>query len=175
MGFLIGAPSASGWSLSTWGKLRRAVGQLQYGLTVPSIQGEVYKTVADVPYEDFNVSYTVDLVFGNYFRSGAVSNGWLKGGFTLNTPTDVPSMFTYNIPYFALVTDLSTVNMDVTLFNFDEDSYVGELTGQIVIFQPAPPNDTFVITAAMATAPPVNVPGSSGTPIISIGGLAQIT
>ena len=175
MGFLIGAPSASGWSLSTWGKLRRAVGQLQFGETVPSIQGEVYKTTPDVPIEDFNQEYTVDLVFGNYFRSGAVSNGWLKGGFTLNTPTDVPSLFTFNIPYIVLFTDSSTVNMDVTLSNFDEDSYVGELTGQIVIFQPAPPNDTFVITAAMATAPPVNVPGTSGYPIVSIGGLAQIS
>ena len=173
MGFLIGAPSASGWSLSTWGKLRRAVGQFQTNTTPPFFF--IDKRAPDVPVEDFNQEYTVDLVFGNYFRSGAVSNGWLKGGFTLNTPTDVPSLFTFNIPYIVLFTDSSTVNMDVTLSNFDEDSYVGELTGQIVIFQPAPPNDTFVITAAMATAPPVNVPGTSGYPIVSIGGLAQIS
>ena len=173
MGFLIGAPSASGWSLSTWGKLRRAVGQFVASTTPPVIL--VDKEFPDVPFEDFNVEYTVDLVSGNYYRSGAVSNGWLKGGFNLNTPTDVPSMFTYNIPHIFLLEDSSTVNMDVALSNFDEDSYLVELTGQTVIIAPAPPNDTFVITAAMLTAPPVNVPSNGLYPIISIGGLVQIT
>ena len=66
--------------------------------------------------------------------------------------------------------------MDVELRYFDHNTYIGELTGETVQFQPAPPNDTFVITAAMALVPPVvNVPGDNGTPIITIGKLVQIT
>ena len=171
MGFLIGAPSASGWSLSTWGKLRRAAGQYQYqGRFVP-IYPIPYE-LPDLPIEDFNQKYTVG-TFGNYFKSAATGSGWLKGGFDF-TSVSVPSLGNFTIPYVWLYTDTVITGMDVELRYFDHDSYVGELTGETVQFQPAPPNDTFVITGAMATGS-VNVPGDNGTPIITIGKLVQIT
>lgn len=173
MGFLIGAPSGSGWSLSTWGKLRRLAGQYQYqGRFVP-IYPIPYE-LPDLPIEDFNQEYTVG-TFGNYFKSAATGSGWLKGGFDF-TSVAVPSLGNFTIPYVYLYTDTVITGMDVELRYFDYDTYIGELTGETVQFQPAPPNDTFVITAAMALVPPVvNVPGDNGTPIITIGKLVQIT
>jgi hypothetical protein len=173
MGFLIGAPSASGWSLSTWGKLRRAVGQRQYNLPI----GIIYKIQPDV-LEDFNTEYHVDLLTGNFFKSNATPYGLLKGGFVLTPPTDVPDMFNLVIPFVDLY-DVQNGTMDVTLQNFDNDSYVGQLTGETVVFTPFPPpppgTDQFVITGAMATAPPVNVPGYPGEPLVSVGKLTPIS
>jgi hypothetical protein len=172
MGFLIGAPSASGWSLSTWGKLRRAAGQYQdQGRYSPFFI--IAYDLPDVPIEDFNQEYTVG-TFGNYFKSAATGSGWLKGGFDF-TSVSVPSLANFTIPYVWLFTGpFPATGMDVELRYFDNDAYVGELTGETVQFQPAPPNNTFVITGAMATGS-VNVPGDNGTPIITIGKLVQIT
>lgn len=174
MGFLIGAPSASGWSLSTWGKLRRLAGEYQ----IQDRYSPVYiidYSLPDTPVEDFNQEYTVG-TFGNYFKSAATGSGWLKGGFDF-TSVAVPSLGNFTIPYVRLdCQPFPATGMDVELRYFDHDTYIGELTGETVQFQPAPPNNTFVITAAMALVPPVvNVPGDNGTPILTIGKLVQIT
>ena len=174
MGFLIGAPSASGWSLSTWGKLRRLAGQYQINYrTSPATA--IFLDLPDIPIEDFNQEYSVP-AYGNYFKSAATGSGWLKGGFDLRVFSD-PAVYNLTIPTVVLFCDsYNYPNMDVILSDFDHDTYIGELTGETVQFQPAPPDDTFVITAAMALPPPVvNVPGDCGHPILTIGKLVQIT
>jgi hypothetical protein len=173
MGYLIGAPSASGWSLSTWGKLRTAAGQYQVDSISPNV---INKSFRDLPSEDFNQSWTVDTgIGGNYFKSAADGSGWLKAGYNLNTSPGYPDIATLLTPYIFLSTDLfPATGTDVGIAHFDHDTYVGELTGETVVFQPAPPNDSFVITAAMETGS-VNVPGFCGYPLISIGKLVQIT
>jgi hypothetical protein len=173
MGYLIGAPSASGWSLSTWGKLRTAAGQFQIDNISPNY---INVTFRDLPPEDFNQSWTVNTgIGGNYFKSAATGSGWLKGGFNLLTSPGVPDIGNFLLPYIFLSTDpFPATGTDVGIVGFDHDTYVGELTGETVVFQPAPPNDSFVITAAMETGS-VNVPGFCGYPLISIGKLVQIS
>lgn len=176
MGYLIGAPSASGWSLSTWGKLRSAAGQYQV-YSIPPFN-VINVSIRDLPFEDFNQSWTVNTNYsggGNYFKSAAGGSGWLKAGYNLSTSPGYPDIATLLTPLIFLTTNpFPATGTDASVDAFDHDTYFVELTGETVQFQPTPPNNTFVITAPMETAP-VNVPGVCGSPITSIGKLAQIS
>ena len=158
MGILIGGPDTQPGGPTTWGRLRRAVGQYvgANDYRAPTFEG-LNNTEWDVTY---------------YFTSAA-SGGFVKGGYTLPAPpySDQPfqQIFAYiQVDPASPPPPLTTIA--ASSFVFDEDTLVAQLVGEAVTGY----GGTFNYTAPMNTAIQY-IPGGtySGTAITAIGKLAQ--
>lgn len=150
MGFLIGGAEG----VSTWAKVRRAVGQI-YGTdnqAGPSVR------------ESHNVQYPTTY----RFKAAASGSGLIKGGYLLGSPyPDEPGPGNTWEPTI-IVTDGP---VEGELDGFDRPSCETQLTGETVTHS----GGSFAITAAMFTSPQA-VSGFVGpTPISAVGKLASIT
>ena len=159
MGFLIGGPDTTIFGgLSTWGKLRTAVGQ-----STPSFNYQ-QPTVK----EDFNREWDVTV----YFMSAATGS-FVKLGYALG-PNDQPSTALMFDPYI-FITNAALFNDVVASLNgqFDQDTLLSQLVGEQVTGY----GGTFAITALMNTNPNVNVTGGgplTGPLITIVGKLSPI-
>ena len=160
MGILIGGPDTQPGGPTTWGRLRRAVGQ--YVEVIPSTIDYRLPTVEQYHNLEWDVTY--------YFTSAA-SGGFVKGGY------DIPALpaqpFQPIFPYIQVdpaspPPPLTTIA--ASSFVFDEDTLVAQLVGEAVTGY----GGTFNYTAPMNTAIQY-IPGGtySGTAITAIGKLAQ--
>lgn len=156
MGYLIGGPDTSLFGgVSTWGRLRSAVGQYVTSVTY------TYPTVIEYHNNEWDVTY---------FFTSAASGSFVKCGYYIPAPPGQPFQQFYpfiQVEPFPTPTIDSVVNSAMT---FDEDTLVTELVGQAVTGY----GGTFNYTALMNTSL-VYVGGGAwaGTPITAIGNLAQ--
>lgn len=155
MGYLIGGPDTEPGGPTTWGRLRRAVGQYvgANDYSLPTL--ERYN----------NIEW--DAAF--YFTSAA-SGGFVKGGYYPVLPYEpFQPIFSFIVIYPASppppLTTIATAS-----FLFDEDTLVVELVNEAVTGY----GGTFNYTAPM-NGTLQYIPGGvyAGTPITSIGKLAQ--
>ena len=157
MGFLIGGPDTTIFGgLSTWGKLRTAVGQ-----STPSFNYQ-QPTVK----EDFNRGWDVTV----YFTSAATGS-FVKLGYSLGAPPplDQPSTANMLFPYIFITPAVLVTDVIASLNNtFEEDPLLSELVGEQVTGY----GGTFAITAGMNINPAVNVVGGGPltNPLITIVG-----
>lgn len=156
MGYLIGGPDTEPGGPTTWGRLRRAVGQY--------VGANDYRMPTLERYN--NIEYDPAL----YFTSAA-SGGFVKGGYDL--PSLPAQPFQPLFPYIqvdAASPPPPLTTIAASSFVFDEDTLVAELVGEAVTGY----GGTFNYTAAMNTAIQY-IPGGtySGTAITAIGKLAQ--
>lgn len=157
MGILIGGPDTSLFGgVSTWGRLRRAVGQYvgTNDYRVPTV--EQYHNL------EWDVTY--------YFTSAA-SGGFVKGGYYMLAPPNQQFSFQPIFPYLQVdPSGPPPIDSVVNSFGFDADTLVAELVGEAVTGY----GGTFNYTALMNTSL-VYVGGGAwaGTPITAIGKLAQ--
>lgn len=158
MGYLIGGPDTSPvGGPSTWGRLRRAVGQYVgiHDYRLPTVE------------HHHNVEWDV-----TYYFTSAVSGGFVKGGYVIPALASQPFQLVF--PYIQV--DPSGPSPIDAVANsgmtFDENTLLTELTGEAVTGY----GGTFAYTALMNTTL-VYVGGGSwaGTPITAIGKLTQIT
>ena len=157
MGYLIGGPDTSLFGgPSTWGRLRRAVGQY--------VGANDYRMPTLERYH--NIEWDV-----TYYFTSAASGGFVKGGY------DIPALpaqpFQPIFPYIQVdpaspPPPLTTIA--ASSYVFDEDTLVAQLVGEAVTGY----GGTFNYTAPMNTAIQY-IPGGtySGTAITAIGKLAQ--
>ena len=159
MGILIGGPDTSLFGgVSTWGRLRRAVGQ--YVEVIPSTIDYRAPTVEQYHNLEWDAVY--------YFTSAA-SGGFVKGGYVI--PALPAQPFQPIFPYLQVdPSGPPPIDSVVTSAAFDEDTLVSELVGEAVTGY----GGTFNYTALMNTSL-VYVGGGAwaGTPITAIGKLAQ--
>jgi len=154
MGFLIGGPNTTIFGgLSTWGKLRTAVGQItpSFNYQQPTVK------------EDFNRGWDVTV----YFMSAATGS-FVKLGYSLG-PNDQPSTANMLFPYIFITPASPATNVIVSLNNsFEEDTLLSQLVGEQVTGY----GGTFAITAIMNTNPAVTVTGGGPltNPLITIVG-----
>ena len=157
MGFLIGGPDTTIFGgLSTWGKLRTAVGQItpSGNYQLPTLK------------EDFNREWDE-----TYYFTSLETGSFVKSGFSLS-PGDQPSTSNMLQPNI-IISDAGGSNILVTFSNsFDVDTMLTQLTGQAV----GGYGGTFSITTPMNTT---NVVVTGGGPltseIASVGRLGQTT
>jgi hypothetical protein len=162
MGILIGGPDTSLFGgVSTWGRLRRAVGQ--YVEVIPSTIDYRQPTVQ----EYHNLGW--DAVY--YFTSAA-SGGFVKGGYVMLAPPNQQFSFQPTFPYIQVnPSGPAPIDSVVTSANtFDTNTLVAQLVGEAVTGN----GGTFNYTALMNTsAVQVAAGGYAATPITAIGKLAQ--
>jgi hypothetical protein len=158
MGILIADPNLQPGGPTTWGKLRRAVGQY--------VGGNDYRLPTVERYN--NIEYDPAV----YFTSAA-SGGFVKGGYDIPAPPYENLPFQPIFPYIQVdpaspPPPLTTIA--ASSYVFDEDTLVAQLVGEAVTGY----GGTFNYTAPMNTAIQY-IPGGvySGTAITAIGKLAQ--
>ena len=157
MGFLIGGPDTTIFGgLSTWGKLRTAVGQItpSGNYQLPTLK------------QDFNREWDE-----TYYFTSLETGSFVKSGFSLS-PGDQPSTANMLQPNI-IISDAGGSDILVTFSNsFDVDTMLTQLTGQAV----GGYGGTFSITTPMNTT---NVVVTGGGPltseIASVGRLGQTT
>jgi hypothetical protein len=158
MGILIGGPDTQPGGPTTWGRLRRAVGQY---VGANDYRGPTLERYNNIEW---------DAAF--YFTSAA-SGGFVKGGYYIPSPPYSDQPYQPNYSYIQVnpasppppLTTIATFS-----FLFDEDTLVAQLVGEAVTGY----GGTFNYTAPMNTAIQY-IPGGtySGTAITAIGKLAQ--
>lgn len=155
MGYLIGGPDTSLFGgVSTWGRLRRAVGQY--------VGTNDYRLPTVEQYHNLEWDVT-------YYFTSAASGSFVKGGYVIPAPPAQP--FQPVFPYLQVdPSGPPPIDSVVNSADFDEDTLVTELVGQAVTGY----GGTFNYTALMNTSL-VYVGGGAwaGTPITAIGNLAQ--
>jgi hypothetical protein len=158
MGYLIGGPDTSLFGgPSTWGRLRRAVGQYvgTNDYRVPTVE------------QFHNLEWDV-----TYYFTSAASGSFVKGGYVIPAPPAQPSQPVF--PYLqvdpASPPPLGTTIAVNSANTFDENTLVAELVGEAVTGY----GGTFNYTAPMNTSVVYLAGGAwAGTPITAIGNLAQ--
>ena len=157
MGFLIGGPDTTILGgLSTWGKLRSAVGQItpSFNYQQPTVK------------EDFNRDWATSV----YFTSAATGS-FVKLGFVLG-PGDQPATANMFFPHIYISNAVLFNDVLASLDqSFDQDTMMAQLTAEAATGY----GGTFAISALMNTSI-VNVTGGgplTGTLITSVGKLAQ--
>ena len=158
MGYLIGGPDTSLFGgPSTWGRLRRAVGQ--------------YVGTNDYRVPTLETYHNIEWDVTNYFTSAA-SGGFVKGGYAIPALPSQPQDLIH--PYIqvdpASPPPLGTTIAVNSANTFDENTLVAELVGEAVTGY----GGTFNYTAPMNTSVVYLAGGAwAGTPITAIGKLAQ--
>ena len=158
MGILIGGPDTSLFGgVSTWGRLRRAVGQY--------VGTNDYRLPTVEQYHNLEWDVT-------YYFTSAASGGFVKGGYVMLAPPNQQFSFQPTFPYIQVnPSGPAPIDSVVTSANtFDADTLVAQLVGEVVTGN----GGTFNYTALMNTSL-VYVGGGAwaGTPITAIGKLAQ--
>ena len=158
MGYLIGGPDTSLFGgVSTWGRLRRAVGQY--------VGTNDYRLPTVEQYHNLEWDVT-------YYFTSAASGGFVKGGYVILAPPNQQFSFQPIFPYLQVdPSGPPPIDSVVTSVNtFDANTLVSELVGEAVTGY----GGTFNYTALMNTSL-VYVGGGAwaGTPITAIGKLAQ--
>ena len=158
MGILIGGPDTSLFGgVSTWGRLRRAVGQY--------VGTNDYRLPTVEQYHNLEWDVT-------YYFTSAASGGFVKGGYVILAPPKQQFSFQPIFPYLQVdPSGPPPIDSVVTSVNtFDANTLVSELVGEAVTGY----GGTFNYTALMNTSL-VYVGGGAwaGTPITAIGKLAQ--
>lgn len=161
MGILIGGPDTSLFGgVSTWGRLRRAVGQY--------VGANDYRLPTVEQYHNLEWDVT-------YYFTSAASGGFVKGGYVMLAPPNQQFSYQPIFPYIQVdpaspPPPLTTIA--ASSFVFDADTLVDQLVGEAVTGY----GGTFNYTALMNTAIQY-IPGGtySGTAITAIGKLVQIT
>jgi hypothetical protein len=160
MGFLIGGPDTTIFGgLSTWGKLRTAVGQStpSFNYSQPTVK------------EDFNRGWDPAV----YFMS-ASTDSFVKLGYSLG-PNDEPTTANMLFPFIFITAAVLPLDVIASLNNsFEDDPLLSQLVGELVTGY----GGTFAITAGMNINPSVNVTGGgplTSTLITSVGKLTPIT
>ena len=158
MGILIGGPDTSLFGgVSTWGRLRRAVGQY--------VGTNDYRLPTVEQYHNLEWDVT-------YYFTSAASGGFVKGGYVILAPPNQQFSFQPIFPYLQVdPSGPPPIDSVVTSVNtFDANTLVSELVGEAVTGY----GGTFNYTALMNTSL-VYVGGGAwaGTPITAIGKLAQ--
>lgn len=157
MGYLIGGPDGF---VGTWGKMRRAMGQI-------NSSGINYSAPTIV--EPYNLEWQVQA--GNSFFKSAATGGFVKGGFIFTPPT-LPSYANIFGPFINISSAPNPANVTVAVNSFEDGSLLSDLTGQAATGY----GGTFSITAAMNTSFVTVVGGgpNNGTTISSIGLMTPI-
>ena len=157
MGILIGGPDTSLFGgVSTWGRLRRAVGQY--------VGTNDYRLPTVEQYHNLEWDVT-------YYFTSAASGGFVKGGYVMLAPPNQQFSFQPIFPYLQVdPSGPPPIDSVVNSFCFDADTLVAELVGEAVTGY----GGTFNYTALMNTSL-VYVGGGAwaGPPITAIGKLAQ--
>lgn len=138
MGYLIGGPDCTpSGGVGTWGKLRRAMGQVTPGgdYQSPSIQ------------QPFNLEWHAQEEGESYFKSAA-GNGFVKGGFLIGAPPVFQFPYYGNVwgPFISIDFGSggdSTATLEPTC---DDNPFMTDLVGESVTGGTAAP---FTITAPM--------------------------